>query len=146
MNSVSAGAAAPPAKAQIKRLVATDVMTKQVVTSGPDNDLSRIASEMQRRKIGSVVILENQRVVGILTERDFVRIVENVGALLDKNLAKHHMTKPVVTVQSDALVTDIIKLMKEKHVRHVVVLSKNGELAGIISSRDLMKAATDISI
>jgi CBS domain-containing protein len=119
-------------------------MTKRVVTGEPNDSLSGIAAEMQRHNIGSVVIEENRKVVGILTERDFVRIVEQVGMILDRNLAIHHMSKPVVTVQSDASVADVIKLMKEKHVRHLIVLNKNQKVVGIISSRDLMKVATDV--
>jgi len=97
---------------------------------------------MERHKIGSVVIVENRRVVGILTERDFVRIVKQ-GIMLGRDRAKHHMTKPVVTVQSDASVADIIKLIRKKHVRHLPVLGKNRRLVGIIGSRDLVKVGTD---
>jgi CBS domain-containing protein len=129
---------------QHRQLTATDIMTKRVVTGEPNDSLSGIAAEMQRHNIGSVVIEENRKVVGILTERDFVRIVEQVGMILDRNLAIHHMSKPVVTVQSDASVADVIKLMKEKHVRHLIVLNKNQKVVGIISSRDLMKVATDV--
>jgi CBS domain-containing protein len=129
---------------QPRRLTAADIMTKKVVTKGPNDDLTRIAADMQRHNIGSVVILENRKLVGILTERDFVRIVERVGALLEKSLAKDHMTTPVFSVGSDASIIDIIKLMSEKHVRHLVVLDKNGQVAGVISSRDLMKAAKDV--
>ena len=126
-----------------KGLTAADIMTERVATGGPHDGLWRIAGEMQRHTIGSVVIVEKGKLLGILTERDFVRIVEQVGALLEKNLAIHHMSKPVLTVQSDTPVADVVKLMREKHVRHLVVLSKNGEMAGIISSRDLMKLITD---
>ncbi len=129
---------------QRRRLTAADIMTEHIVTGGPHDGLWRIAAEMQRHTIGSVVIVEKGKLVGILTERDFVRIVEQVGALLEKNLAIQHMSKPVLTVQSDTPVADIIKLMREKHVRHLIVLSNNGEMAGIISSRDLMKVATDV--
>ncbi len=129
---------------QRRRLTAADIMTEHVVTGGPHDGLWRIAGEMQRHTIGSVVIVEKGKLVGILTERDFVRIVEQVGALLEKNLAIQHMSKPVLTVQSDTSVADVIKLMREKHVRHLIVLTKNGEMAGIISSRDLMKVAADV--
>ena len=130
--------------AQSKRLTAADVMTQQVVTSGADSDISRIASEMIRRNIGSIVIVENRKVVGILTERDFVRVVELVGSLLHKNLAKHYMAKPVVTVQVDTPIQEVVKLMKTKHIRHVVVLDKKEDVAGVISLRDLMKIASDV--
>jgi CBS domain-containing protein len=125
---------------QSKPLVAADIMTKQVVTKGPNDELTRIAGEMQRHQIGSVVIVENRKPVGILTERDFVRIVERVGALLEKSLAKNHMTTPVLSVRSDTPLADVMKLMGEKHVRHLIVLDKQGEMSGIISSRDVMKA------
>jgi CBS domain-containing protein len=125
---------------QPKPLVAADIMTTQVVTKGPNDELTRIAGEMQRHQIGSVVIVENRKPVGILTERDFVRIVERVGALLEKSLAKNHMTTPVLSVRSDTPLSDVMKLMGEKHVRHLIVLDKHGEMSGIISSRDVMKA------
>lgn len=129
---------------QVKQLTAADIMIEHVVTRGPEDDLTRIAGEMQRHNIGSVVIAENKKIIGILTERDFVRIVEQVGMLLNKNLARDQMTQPVLTVQSDTPMADIIKLMKEKHVRHLVVLNRKQDVAGIISSRDLMKVATDV--
>jgi len=129
---------------QVRRLTAADIMTEHVVTKGANDDLTGIAAEMQRRNIGSIVIVENRRIVGILTERDFVRIVEQVGMLLDRNLAKDYMTKPVLTVQSDTPVADIIKLMREKHVRHLVVLDRNQKVAGMVSSRDLMKVTMDV--
>ena len=129
---------------QSRKLTAADIMTEHVVTSAPDDDLPGIAADMQRHNVGSVVIVENRKIVGILTERDFVRIVEQVGMLLHKNLAKDHMTQPVITVPSDTPLTDIVKLMREKHIRHVIVMGKNREVAGIISSRDLMKVTTDI--
>ena len=127
-----------------KRLTAADIMTKTVVTRGPYDVLTRIAAEMERHKIGSVVIMENRKLLGIMTERDFVRIVERVGTMLEKNLAKDHMTTPVYSVGADASIVDVIRLMSEKHVRHLIVLDKKGEIAGIISSRDLMKAAKDV--
>ena len=124
---------------QAKVLTAADVMTSKVVTKGPSDDLARIASEMENRNIGSIVIVENQKVVGILTDRDLAKVVEKVGALLDKNLAKHYMVRPVITVQIDTPITEITKLMKEKHIRHVVVLDKDQTLAGVISLRDITK-------
>jgi len=129
---------------QPKRLTAADVMTTHVVTRGSHDDLARIAADMQRHQIGSVVIIENRKPVGIITERDFVGIVERVGTLIERSLAKDHMSAPLLTVQSDAPLADVIKLMGEKHVRHLVVLNENREVAGIVSSRDLMKVTKDI--
>jgi CBS domain-containing protein len=129
-------------KSEGKKLTAADIMTNHVVTSSPHESLAQVASAMLRHSIGSVAILEDKKIVGIITERDFVRIVEQVGVMLEKNMAKDHMTKPVVTVQSDTSVAEIINLMKNKHIRHLIVLDKERKIAGIISSRDLMKTGT----
>ena len=63
--------------------------------------------------------------------------------LLKEDLAKHYMAKPVITVQSDAPVTDAIKLMRTNHIRHLIVLDKNLKMVGMLSSRDLMKVARE---
>ena len=87
--------------------------------------------------------MKNQRIVGILTERDFVRIVEKVGMLLKEDLAKHFMAKPVITIQADASVTDAIKLMQANRIRHLIVLNKDLRMVGMISARDIMQATRE---
>jgi CBS domain-containing protein len=128
---------------ELKPQTVADFMSTRVVTSDPEDHISQIASSMQRHNVGSVVIMKNQRIVGILTERDFVRIVEKVGMLLKEDQAKHFMAKPVITVQSDASVTDAIKLMQVNHIRHLIVLDKDLRMVGMISARDLMKATRE---
>jgi CBS domain-containing protein len=87
--------------------------------------------------------MKNQRIVGILTERDFVRIVEKVGMLLKEDQAKHFMANPVITVQSDASIAAAVRLMQANHIRHLIVLDKDLRMVGMISARDLMRAARD---
>jgi CBS domain-containing protein len=118
-------------------------MNGNVATARPNDSLARISAEMERRKIGSVVIVQNRGVVGILTERDFTRIVKQ-GIMHGRDRAKHHMTKPVFTVRSDVPVADAIILMRRKHVRHLPVLDKRRRLVGILSSRDLMNAVSEV--
>jgi len=115
-------------------------MTKPVVTSSPEDGVSGIASSMRKHDIGSVVIMDDHKIVGILTERDFIRIVEKVGMLLKEDMAKHFMAKPVITIQSDASIPDAINLMQTNHIRHLIVLDKSLKMVGMISSRDIMNA------
>ena len=117
-----------------------DIMTKPVVTSSPEDGVSGIASSMRKHDIGSVVIMDDHKIVGILTERDFIRIVEKVGMLLKEDMAKHFMAKPVITIQSDASIPDAINLMQTNHIRHLIVLDKSLKMVGMISSRDIMNA------
>ena len=117
-----------------------DIMTKPVVISSPEEGVSGIASSMLQHDIGSVVIMDDHKIVGILTERDFIRIVEKVGMLLKEDMAKHFMAKPVITIQSDASIPDAINLMQTNHIRHLIVLDKSLKMVGMISSRDIMNA------
>ena len=128
---------------QVRARTVADFMSTRVITSDPEDHISQIASSMQRQNVGSVVVTKNQRIVGILTERDFVRIVEKVGMLLKEDQAKHFMANPVITVRADASVTDAIKLMQANRIRHLVVLDKDLRMVGMISARDLMKAARE---
>jgi len=116
-------------------------MSTRVITSDPEQHISKIASSMQLNDVGAVVVMKNQRIVGILTERDFVRIVEKVGMLLKEDLAKHFMAKPVITIQADAPVSEAIKLMQANHIRHLIVLDKDLRMVGMLTARDLMQAA-----
>ena len=129
--------------AQVRRQTVANFMSTRLVTSDPEEHISKIASSMDQHNVGSVVIIKSQRIVGILTERDFVRIVEKVGMLLKDDQAKHFMAKPVITVQSDASVADAMKLMQENHIRHLIVLDKDLKMVGVLSARDLMKAARE---
>lgn len=126
-----------------RKIRAADLMNEHVATARPNDSLARISAEMERRKIGSVIIAQNRRVVGILTERDFTRIVKQ-GIIHGRDRAKHHMTTPVFTIRSDVPVADAIKLMRRKHVRHLPVLDKRRRLVGILSSRDLMNALSEL--
>ncbi len=126
----------------LRRLKVSEVMTEHVVTARPNDSLPRVAVLMEGHKIGSVVITENRKIVGILTERDFARIVKQ-GILLGRDRAKHHMTKPVIVVRSNSSLEDLVKQMRRKHVRHVPVVDRKRKLVGIISSRDLIDTALD---
>jgi len=129
--------------AQARRQTVANFMSTRLVTSDPEEHISTIASSMDQHNVGSVVIMKNQRIVGILTERDFVRIIEKVGMLLKNDQAKHFMAKPVITVQSDASVADAVRLMQENHIRHLIVLDKDLKMVGVLSARDLMKTARE---
>lgn len=84
----------------LRGLKASEVMNTHVITARPDDALSAIASLMERYKIGSVVIVQNRKVVGILTERDYARIAIK-GVVGGRDRARDHMTKPVFTVRSE---------------------------------------------
>ncbi len=89
---------------------------------------------MRQRRIGSVVVTEAHRVVGILTEQDLLdegfrhgRLEERIG---------DRMSSPVITVDAQASVTEVIALMKQRHIRRVVV-TQEGRAYALLTDRDI---------
>jgi len=109
-----------------------------VETAGPDTKLSEIATTLADRKIGAVVIMESDRLAGILSERDIVRAVANDGIAALGRPANDYMTQKVVTCGKQETIHDVMQKMTAGRFRHLPVVD-NGELVGIISIGDVVK-------
>ena len=92
------------------------------------------------RRIGTVVISDDDQVpLGILSERDVVRIIAAKGASVLQDSVADHMTKRLVTCERDNTVQQILATMTEKRFRHMPVV-ENGVMVGIITLGDAVKA------
>jgi CBS domain-containing protein len=113
------------------------IMTTDLITVGPEYNVADVASLMDARGIGSVIVLEEDRVLGILTERDILKVV---GAGEDpKNVAAHEaLSDDLFTIAPGASLEEAAQEMTGKKVRHLPVISDEG-LVGIISMRDLVR-------
>ncbi len=113
----------------------TSVMTRSVLSLPRQAGLHQAIELMENHHDSSVVILEGVRPVGILTERDIVRLyAEKDGPIKEVG---EIMTSPVLTVSLDASVQEAAGRMLDARVRHLVVVDGSGELAGLISEHDL---------
>lgn len=115
----------------------SEIMSKDLVTVGPEYNVADVASLMRSKRIGSVIVLEDDRVLGILTERDILGVV---GSGEDpKNVAAHEaLTDDLVTIGPDAPVEAAAQEMVRAGVRHLPVISEQ-DLIGIVSMRDLVR-------
>ena len=115
----------------------SEVMTKEVVTVGPHYNVADVASLMDAKGIGSVIVLEEERVMGILTERDILKVI---GAGEDpKNVAAHEaLIGDLYTIAPDASIEDAASQMTQARVRHLPVI-ENDQIVGIISIRDVVR-------
>ncbi|MEM2568004.1 MAG: CBS domain-containing protein, partial [Candidatus Bathyarchaeia archaeon] len=113
-----------------------DIMSKNVRVVRPDSSAKEVVATMNKFDIGSVVVVQGGRPVGIITERDILkRIVE--PCLAPETLsARQIMTSPVVTI--DASINEAAKLMAKKGIKRLLVTRNNDELVGIITFTDIV--------
>jgi CBS domain-containing protein len=114
-----------------------EIMQKDVKTARPDSTVKEVVEKMNRFNIGSIVIVQERRPVGIITERDVLRRV--VEHCIDPGIckAKEVMTIPIVTATEDASLDEVMKLMTSRRIKKVPVL-RNETLVGIVTATDLL--------
>jgi CBS domain-containing protein len=123
--------------------IADVLKSKGTVVYDMDADMPVISAVhlMTEKSIGSVLVREHGRVVGILTERDLVRQCTRSQVDLETTPIKNMMTTPLAYVEPTTSVGESLKVMSQTHCRHLPVFDQ-GELAGIISLGDLLRWTT----
>lgn len=111
---------------------------RDVVTTAPHRTVREVAQLLHEKGIGAVVVTGADGIVlGILSERDIIRVLAQGGTALDDSVSKH-MTSRVVTATEDAGVLQLMERMTEGRFRHIPVV-ENGRLRGLVSIGDLVK-------
>lgn len=115
---------------------ARDVMTKSVATVNPDTSIKEVAELMHRHNVGSVPVVDNNGLVGIVTDRDIV--VRNIASGKDpfSTPVRDIMTSQVTTVSPDDDVQSITKIMASRQIRRIPVV-ENQQLVGMVSLGDI---------
>jgi CBS domain-containing protein len=116
-----------------------DVMSAPVVTALPDETVAVAAFRMNERSVGSVVVVDGDRPVGILTERDVVRLAASGQSTVATKVAEW-MTRDPDVIPPSLSVQEALVALDQHGYRHVPVV-ESGELRGIVSMRDLMHVA-----
>jgi CBS domain-containing protein len=97
---------------------------------------------MGQKKIGLLVVMDGEKMVGVFSERDIVRLLNDPETLKLDNPIHEVMTTPVVTVGLETSVDDCLTIMAENDIRHVPVMDgKNRNVVGVVSIRDLVREA-----
>jgi CBS domain-containing protein len=110
-----------------------------VVTVWPDRPIDHVTQLFDERAIASVVVVDHAgRVLGIFTDRELVRAVVRHGAAALELPVGQAMLTPAPACTPDETVGDVMRLMTDNRVRHVLVLS-GGTMVGIVSIGDLVK-------
>ena len=120
----------------ISRKRCREIMTKNVRTATREMSLREVAAIMRDGDMGAVPVVDEGKLIGIVTDRDIVvRCVAEGKA--DASIVVDAMTTELFTVRPDDFAFEAIRLMGDKQVRRIPVVGTNGELAGIISMADV---------
>lgn len=104
-----------------------------------DNTVFEALVLMAEKNIGAVLVLENDELIGIFSERDYARKVILQGRASRDTLIRDVMTSRVITVETDQKIEECMQIMSDKHIRHLPV-NQNDKLVGIISINDIVSA------
>lgn len=116
-----------------------DANPRSPVTVAPTDSVNAALVKMQAHNIGAVLVLEQDRLVGILSERDIARKLALQERSPGRTLVKEVMSVRVRCVTMAQSVEECMALMTEHHFRHLPVLGEDGKLLAVVSIGDLVK-------
>ncbi len=111
-------------------------MGRDVDTISPDVTVYDALALMAKKEIGALVVLENKKMVGILSERDYARKIILKGKSSKETLVREIMTSDVIHVSPDQKVGKCLSLMTKKRIRHMPVLEKD-RLVGLLTIEEI---------
>ncbi len=111
----------------------------QVWSISPNATVREALQEMADKNIGAVLVMDEGRLAGIFSERDYARKVVLKGRRSDETRVAEVMTSQVVGVRPDDTVEECMALMTDKRIRHLPVVD-SGEVTGIVSIGDVVKS------
>jgi CBS domain-containing protein len=129
-------------QSRIVRVKVSDIMTPAAIYDAPDDTLAEAASKMWQQQTGSLLIMEADRLGGIVTERDVLRVVAE-GHEPKAISVRDVMTADPVTIGPDTTLRDAAAIMFDKWFRHLPVVDDAGTVLGIISLRDLLSLVAE---
>ena len=125
------------------KMIVKEIMSSPVLTVDHNQNVVDAADLMDRGDIGAVIVVEDGRPIGVLTERDIViRVVAKALNPL-KVRVKQVMSTPLRTVEPDLPITDAARIMSYFKIRRLGVVYK-GELVGIVTDRDILSVTPDL--
>jgi CBS domain-containing protein len=128
----------------IETISVSNFMTRDVKTEKEDENVVTACRIMRENDIGSIIIVRkddknNTKPVGIITERDVVRLLGSLNPPLLQTPLRDIMSKPLVNVSINSSVRDAIQTMQQKNIRRLIV-SDGEKMVGIITHKDIFRA------
>jgi CBS domain-containing protein len=118
-------------------------MQRNVITVPIAATAHDAAKQMAKHNVSSVVIVQKNKPLGIITERDITQKLAAKNLMPDKIKAEEIMTKTIFSVSPESSILDVCITLNDKHIKKAIVLEK-GSLVGIISLTDILHGLTNI--
>ena len=115
---------------------------RAVFSIEPDGPVLEAIRMMAEHHVGALLVMRGSELAGIVSERDYARKVVLLGRSSAETPVSQIMTAPVITVSLDTSVQDCMRLMTERHIRHLPAVD-HGRVVGMISIGDLVKAVIE---
>ena len=115
-----------------------DGKQNRILSIAPDDSVLNVIKMMATNNVGSIIVLDNDALAGIVTERDYSRKVYLVGKSSPNTKVKEIMSARVICVRPEQTVNECMAIMTDKKIRHLPVIEKN-QVIGMVSIGDLVK-------
>jgi CBS domain-containing protein len=133
------------AAGDIDTIPVSKFMTKIVMTATLDQTIQSVCKIMNENNIGSVVIVKRgvsgNELVGIITERDIIRKIGEADLFTTQTPIRELMSTNLISIKPDNTISDAIGLMHGNNIRRLPVIDNDGKMVGIITDKDILKAA-----
>jgi CBS domain-containing protein len=124
------------------RVLVRDIMNSPVISASPHDTIKDIATKMKEERIGSIIIMEKEKTLGIVTDWDIVSnaVVEDIKPSLLKAL---EIMQKLHTIEGEEGVTEAARMLRQHNIKRLGVVYKN-RLVGIISASDVIAVTPDL--
>ena len=122
-----------------------EIMTKNVYTILPDTTVEVCAKLMIENRIGSVVVVNSEgKSIGMITKENLIKHVLAVNKKADEVTAEEVMSSPLITASPSLTIIQAMQTMFKDGIRHLIILGKDGNLAGICTDTDIFKVVPQL--
>jgi CBS domain-containing protein len=125
------------------RMLVKEIMTREVAAVDIKSDVPQLAKKMLELNVGSIIITDKNKPIGIVTERDIVKKIISKNRTPSDISIKELMTTPLITIPASEDVTDAMQKMVKLQIRRLPVV-ENAKLIGIVTDMDLIAVSAEM--
>lgn len=123
----------------------SEIMSKKVEPIAPHLSLRSAARLMKENNLGSMLVVEEGKLVGIITDRDISVYAIAMGYGSESTEVRKVMAKEVFTCHADQEIDDAAQIMKQQHIRRLAVLNGDNSISGFLSVDDIARASQELA-